>query len=60
VTLFLGKTVLFNNNFNFVFSRRCVAKMSGKSVFSDKITGKKGAFFAEDFFRQTVFPKKNT
>jgi hypothetical protein len=41
VTLFLGKTVLFN----FVFSRRYVAKMTGKSVFSDKITGKKGGLF---------------
>jgi len=56
VTLFLGKTVLFN----FVFSRRYVAKMTGKSVFSDKITGKKGGLFCRRlFFRKTVFPKKN-
>ena len=57
MTLFLGKTVLFN----FVFSRRYVAKMTGKSVFSDKITGKKGGLFCRRlFFEKPFFPKNTT
>jgi len=56
VTPFLGKTVLFN----FVFPRRYVAKMIEKSVFLDKITGKKGGLFSPMiFFGKTVFPKKS-
>jgi hypothetical protein len=52
----LGKTVLFN----FVFPRRYVAKMTGKSVFSDKITGKKGLFCRRLFFEKPFFSNKTT
>jgi hypothetical protein len=43
------------------FAGRYVAKMTGKSVFSDKITGKKGGLFCRRlFFEKPFFPKNTT
>ena len=57
--LTIFRTVLLN----FVFSRRYVAKMTGKSVFSDKITGKKGGLLCRRLFFEKPFfsiKKNNT